>query len=328
MSKDPRGVGVVAGQPEAVQPVVAEDIRAIPLRRPWRWFAVAVVAVLATMLVNTVLTNPRFRWDVVADYFTEGVILRGLSLTLQLTAISMVIGIVLGVVFALMRGSSNPVLAAAGALYIWFFRGTPLLVQLVFWFNLSALYPRLSLGVPFGPEFVIFDANDLIVPIAAAILGLGLNEGAYMAEIVRGGIAAIDRGQYQAATALGMTRMQTMRRIVLPQAMKVIIPPTGNQTIAMLKNVSLVSVLAIPDLLYSAQIIYARNFQTIPLLLVASIWYLICTSILTVIQTRIERRFTPETVVDDPFWTRFWKNATSFRPHQPRRPRPVEGGKQ
>ncbi len=286
----------------------AEDIRAVPVRHPGRWLAALVVGVLGAMLVNTILTNPRFRWDVVGEYFTEGVILRGLSLTLQLTVVSMAIGIVLGIVFALMRGSSNPILAGAGALYIWFFRGTPILVQLIFWFNLSALYPELGLGIPFGPQFVTFDANTLITPMVAGILGLGLNEGAYMAEIVRGGILSIDRGQYQAAESLGMTRLQTMRKIVLPQAMKVIIPPTGNQTIAMLKNVSLVSVLAIPDLLYSAQIIYARNYQTIPLLIVASIWYLLCTSILTVVQTRIERRFTPDAVLDDPLLPRIGRN--------------------
>lgn len=286
----------------------AEDIRAVPVRHPGRWLAALVVGVLGAMLVNTILTNPRFRWDVVGEYFTEGVILRGLSLTLQLTVVSMAIGIVLGIVFALMRGSSNPILAGAGALYIWFFRGTPILVQLIFWFNLSALYPELGLGIPFGPQFVTFDANTLITPMVAGILGLGLNEGAYMAEIVRGGILSIDRGQYQAAESLGMTRLQTMRKIVLPQAMKVIIPPTGNQTIAMLKNVSLVSVLAIPDLLYSAQIIYARNYQTIPLLIVASIWYLLCTSILTVVQTRIERKFTPDAVLDDPLLPRIGRN--------------------
>ncbi|UYM07262.1 amino acid ABC transporter permease [Solicola gregarius] len=286
----------------------AEDIRAVPVRHPGRWIAALGVGILGAMLVNTILTNPRFRWDVVGEFFTEGVILRGLSLTLQLTVVSMAIGIVLGIVFALMRGSANPILAGAGALYIWFFRGTPILVQLVFWFNLSALYPELGLGIPFGPQFVTFDANTLITPMVAGILGLGLNEGAYMAEIVRGGIVSIDRGQYQAAESLGMTRLQTMRKIVLPQAMKVIIPPTGNQTIAMLKNVSLVSVLAIPDLLYSAQIIYARNYQTIPLLIVASIWYLICTSILTIVQSRIERRFTPDAVVDDPLLPRIGRN--------------------
>ncbi|GAA3107998.1 amino acid ABC transporter permease [Kribbella aluminosa] len=268
------------------------EIRAIPPKHPWRWAAAAVVVLLAAMLVYSMLTNPRYQWNVVFSWLLARTILRGLLLTLALTAVSMLTGIVLGIVFAVLRGSPNRLLSGAAGVYIWFFRGTPLLVQLVFWFNLSALYPRIVVGVPFGgPELTALNANALISPMTAAFLGLALNEAAYMAEIVRAGIVSVPAGQLQAASALGFTRMTTMRRIVLPQAMRVIIPPTGNQTISMLKTSSLVSVLAIPELLYSAQIVYARTFQTIPLLIVVSIWYLALTSFLTVAQGRIERRF-------------------------------------
>jgi polar amino acid transport system permease protein len=233
------------------------------------------------------MTNPNFGWDVVGLYLRDVSIGRGILVTLGLTAISMAIGIVLGVVFAVMRLSVNPVVRSAAFAYVNFFRGTPVLVQLLFWFNLAALYPVITLGLP-GVEL---DANQLITPMTAAILGLGLNQGAYMSEIVRAGILSVDHGQTEAAEALGITRMQTMRRVVLPQAMRVIIPPTGNETIGMLKTTALVSVISVPELLYSAQIIYARTFETVPLLIVASLWYLLITSILTIGQYYLERRF-------------------------------------
>ena len=265
-------------------------IKADPVRHPGRWVAAAVMIVLAAMLVNTIVTNERFGWDVVGAYFTSSAILTGLLRTLELTAIAMVGGVAIGTVLAIMRLSPNPIVTGCSALYIWFFRGTPLLVQLIFWYNLSALYPKLSLGVPFGPEFISGSVNSIITPYVAAILGLVLNEAAYMAEIVRGGILSVNHGQTEAAQALGMKRLQVLRRVVLPQAMKVIIPPIGNDTINMLKYTSLVSVIALPELLYSAQIIYSRNFQTIPLLIVASLWYLIVVTILSVGQYFIEKR--------------------------------------
>jgi polar amino acid transport system permease protein len=203
----------------------------------------------------------------------------------------MAIGIVLGVVLAVMRLSPNPLVSGASWLYVWFFRGTPLLVQLLFWNFISALYPKISIGIPFGPEFFSFSANDVITPFVAAILGLGLNQAAYQAEIVRAGILSVDEGQNDAAHALGMTRLQTMRRIVLPQAMRVIIPPTGNETISMLKMSSLVSVIAYKELLYTVQLIYAVNYKQIPLLIVASLWYLIVTTLLSIGQYYLERRF-------------------------------------
>jgi polar amino acid transport system permease protein len=203
----------------------------------------------------------------------------------------MAIGIVLGIVLALMRLSNTALLSSTSWVYIWLFRGTPVLVQILIWNNIAALYPTVDLGVPFGPSFVHLDANSLITPFVAATLALGLNEGAYMSEIVRAGIISVDEGQTDAAHALGMTRMQTMRRIVLPQAMRVIVPPTGNETISMLKTTSLVAFVALADLLYTSQLIYATNYQTIPLLLVASIWYLAVTSVLSVGQYYIERHY-------------------------------------
>ncbi len=203
----------------------------------------------------------------------------------------MAIGILLGIVAAVMRLSPNPIVSGASWLYIWFFRGTPLLVQVLFWYNIAALFPVISLGIPFGPSFIHEPANSLITPLVAGLLALGLNEGAYMAEIVRAGIISVDEGQTDAAQSLGMSRLQTMRRIVLPQAMRVIIPPTGNETISMLKNTSLLYVAAFTELIYSVTQIYDVNFQTIPLLIVASIWYLVMTSVLYVGQYFIERRF-------------------------------------
>jgi polar amino acid transport system permease protein len=211
--------------------------------------------------------------------------------TLELTAISMAIGIVLGILLAVMRLSPNPLVSGASWVYIWLFRGTPILVQILLWYNVAALYPRLSLGIPFGPQFVHFSTGSLITPFVAGMLALGLNEGAYMAEIVRAGIISVDEGQTEAAQSLGMTRLQAMRRIVLPQAMRVIVPPTGNETISMLKTTALVSVIATTDLLYSVQLIYSVNYRTIPLLFVASIWYVIVTTVLSIGQYYLERHF-------------------------------------
>ena len=225
------------------------------------------------------------------QYLFSEPVLRGLRNTLILSALSMVIGIVGGVLLAVMRLSPNPVLAGAAAVYIWLFRGTPLITQLIFWNFLAALYPRLGLGIPFGPTFVSVDTNAVISVFAASLLGLGLNEAAYMAEIVRGGIQSVDPGQSEAAGALGLSRTQTLRRIVLPQAMRVIVPPTGNETISMLKTTSLVVVIAYFELTVAVQTIYSRTFQTIPLLIVAALWYLALTSVLSVGQMFIERRF-------------------------------------
>lgn len=263
----------------------------VPRRHAGQWIAAGLLLVLAAALAHTVLTNARFGWPTVRDYLFDQQILAGVLLTLELTVVSMAVGVLLGMLLAVLRLSGNPLLSGGAALYIWFFRATPVLVQLLFWFNLSALFPTVSLGIPFGPTLVEGSANSIISPLTAAFLGLALNEAAYMAEIVRAGITSVDVGQTEAALSLGLTRGAALRKVVLPQAMRVIIPPTGNEVISMLKNTSLVSVLAIADLLYSAQIIYAANYRTIPLLIVATLWYLVLTSALSLVQSRVERHY-------------------------------------
>jgi polar amino acid transport system permease protein len=281
-----------AAAPEiAPPPVLPDEIKAVPVRHPGRWIATAIVVFLAVALGNSLASNSRFEWGIVGHYFISPRILDGLVVTLELTAASMAIGIALGVLLAVMRLSPNPLVSGTSWVYIWLFRGTPVLVQILLWYNIAALYPRFSLGIPFGPTFAHFNASSVITPFVAGMLALGLNEGAYMAEIVRAGIISVDEGQTEAAQSLGMTRLQTMRRIVLPQAMRVIVPPTGNETISMLKTTSLVSVIAVTELLYSAQLIYSENYRTIQLLIVASIWYLIVTTILSVGQYYVERYF-------------------------------------
>lgn len=261
-------------------------------RRPLRWVAVAAIAVVLAFAAYAVAANPNFQWPVVGQYLFSPVVLSGFLMTLWLTAVAMVIGIILGVILAVMRLSENFVISGAATAYLWFFRGTPVLVQLIFWYNLAALFPRYWVGIPFfGPTFFEGSFNDIITPYTAAILCLGLNEGAYMAEIIRGGLSSVDSGQKDAARALGMRGGQALWRIILPQSMRFIIPPTGNQTIGMLKNTSIVSIVALADLLYAVQTIYSRTFQTIPLLLVAVFWYLFATTILSVIQARIEKFF-------------------------------------
>lgn len=282
-----------AAESKSVGSEVAHPLLIGRKRVHWGWWVLTVVVIVGlASLIKLMVTNPNFGWVTVAQYFTAEAILSGLGRTLILTFIGMATGIIIGVVMAVMRLSPVPVLASVSWLYIWFFRGTPLLVQIIFWYNLASLLPTISLGIPFvGPTFWSGDTNTLVTPFAAAILGLGLNEGAYMAEIVRGGIQSVDHGQREAAKALGMTEARSMRRILLPQAMRVVIPPTGNQLISMLKSSSLVSVTSLPELLYASQLIYQQTFQTIPLLIVASIWYLIITSILTVGQYYLERRY-------------------------------------
>jgi polar amino acid transport system permease protein len=268
------------------------ELVVVPARDRARALLLVPLILLSCGVLYSIATNPRFGWPVVWRYLFNPVILGGLLTTLWLTLIAMCLGAILGICLAVMCLARNPVIAGGAGVFIWFFRGTPALVQLIFWYNLAALYPTYHIGIPFlAPSLISGSVNDLITPFTAAILGLGLNEGAYMAEIMRAGIVSVDRGQADAARALGMTQLAALRRIILPQAMRFIIPPTGNETIGMLKTTSIVSVIALSDLLYSAQSIYSRNYQTIPLLLVASLWYLALTSLLTLAQSRIERRF-------------------------------------
>jgi polar amino acid transport system permease protein len=289
----------------------AAPIKAVPVRHPGRWLFAVVIAVLAAMLVHTLafstVAHPgqrhsenRWQWGVVGHYLFSSPVVHGVENTLLLTALAMALGVVLGTLLAVMRLSENPLVAGASWLYIWFFRGTPVLLQIFFWYFMAALYPKLSIGIPFGPAFAHFTTTNLIGKLTAALLGLGLNEAAYMAEIVRAGIISVDDGQTEAASALGMRRLTVMRRIVLPQAMRVIIPPTGNETISMLKTSSLASVIAYVELFYSVQLIYANNYQEIPLLVVAAIWYIAITSVLYVGQYFLERRYGRGTVFAQP----------------------------
>jgi len=275
--------------PPAVRP---EQIKAVPVRHPGRWISAALIVLIAASLIHSVATNKLLEWHVVGHYLFDPRILEGVVVTIELTVSAMIIGIVLGVLLAIMRLSPNPLVSASSWLYVWFFRATPVLVQLLFWYNIAAIYPRISLGIPFlGVEFANGSANAVITPFVAALLGLGLNEGAYMAEIVRAGIISVGEGQTEAAQSLGMSRLQITRRIVLPQAMRVIIPPTGNETISMLKTTSLVSAIALNELLLSAENIYSVNFKPIQLLTVACIWYAAMTSVLYVGQFYLERRY-------------------------------------
>lgn len=259
---------------------------------PSWWIASLIILLVAAAFIKGLVNNENLEWDVVREYFLSEQILKGVLKTLELTAIAMIIAVTLGSILATMRLSKMPLINGVAWLYIWFFRGTPLLVQIIFWFNLSFLTPRISIGIPFGgPEFFGGATNDLITPWSAAIIALSLCEAAYMAEIVRGGLQSIESGQGEAAHSIGLTRIQTLRYVIFPQAMRVIVPPTGNQVIGMLKTSSLVSVIAVPELLYSSQLIYTRTYQVVPLLLVASIWYVIISTILTAIQFYVERHY-------------------------------------
>jgi polar amino acid transport system permease protein len=281
----------VAADRGSARPGPPPGTRAVPVRRPGRWVATAVGLLLFAMGAHALVTNAVFQWGVVGRYFTASAVLAGLVNTLWLTAVALVGGFTLGTVLAIMRMSGNPVLATFSRLYVWFFRSTPLLVQLLFWYNISLLYPRLGFGVPFGPEFVDIDTRNLISALMAAVIGLVLHEAAQAAEIVRAGFLSVDAGQREAAQALGLTRGRTIWRIVLPQAMRAILPPMGNQTIGLLKGTSIVSVIAVHDLLFATQLIYNENYLIIPLLLVATIWYLILTTLLGIPQYYLERHY-------------------------------------
>ncbi|MFH8681229.1 amino acid ABC transporter permease [Streptomyces lydicus] len=255
--------------------------RVVPRRRTGQWVsAVAVLALLASAAVS-VVRNDAFQWDVVADYFLTDAVLRGLGLTLWLTVLVMALGFVLGTLLATMRLSANPVLRGVSWGYVWLFRSMPILVQLLFWFNIGALYPTI-LGVR---------TVDLLDPVAIAVIGLTLHEAAYAAEVVRGGILSVEKGQLEAAQSLGLGAWRRLRRIVLPQAMRAIVPPAGNMLIGTLKGTSIVSVIAVQDLLYSVQLVYHRTYQVIPLLLVATLWYVVVTSVLSAGQYLVERHY-------------------------------------
>lgn len=279
------------GTPPQSNPPQAID--AVPLRHPWRWVAAAAIIVVVGLFLYGAATNPAYGWSTFAQYLFNERILLGVFNTLQLTVYSMVIGIILGVLLTVMRLSDNPVLSSVAWVFLWIFRGTPVYVQLAFWGLMPTIYQNVQLGVPFGPSLLHFDLQDLSFPFALAVIGLALNEAAYMAEIVRAGITSVPEGQLEASTALGMSWGKAMRRTVLPQAMRVIIPPTGNEVISLLKTTSLVTAVPYAFDLYSiaTREIAARIFEPVPLLLVAATWYLIITSILMVGQFYLERYF-------------------------------------
>ncbi|WP_415853327.1 amino acid ABC transporter permease [Sinomonas sp. G460-2] len=269
-----------------------ELIKAVPVRHPGRWVAAAVILILVALAIQSLATNPRFGWGTVALYIVDVNVVRGVGWTLLLTVLSMLLAIILAIVLAFARQSDNPILRWSSWFFVWFFRGTPVYTQLIFWGLVSVLYPRISLGVPFGPELFHFTTQDLLSAFWAAVLGLGLNEAAYLAEIFRAGLKSVDKGQIEAAEAVGMRGIKIMWRIVLPQAMRVIVPPTGNETIGMLKTTSLV--LAVPftlDLTFVTNVLANRTYQPIPLLIVAATWYLLVTSILMVGQHYIEKYY-------------------------------------
>jgi polar amino acid transport system permease protein len=267
-------------------------LKAIPVRHYWRWVFAILIAIVSISFLYSLVKNPNLDIGTIREYMFKPFVLRGVGVTIMLTVVAMVIGTLLAVVLAVMRLSENPVLSTVAWVFVWFFRGTPLLVQIIFWGFLGALYESITIGIPFT-DIVFFEArtSDLIGPTMAAVLALSLNEAAYAAEIVRAGILAVDKGQEEAAAALGFTSGQTLRKIVLPQAMRVIVPPMGNETITMLKSTSLVAVIGGKDLLTAVQSVYAQNYKVIPLLVVAALWYLVLVSIMSVGQHFIEKRF-------------------------------------
>ncbi len=269
-----------------------DDVVAIPLRRPWRWVGAVIVLFFAAALAHSVLTNKNIDFDAIGQFLFDKRILSGVLLTIWITFLSMAISTVLAIVIAAMRLTDNPVLGGLAWFYVWAFRGTPLIVQIVLWGYLGLLYQQLSLGIPFTDiTFYSVNTNSLISAFVAGLLALTLNQAAYSSEIVRAGMLSVDEGQREAAYSLGMSPLYTFNRVLLPQAMRVIIPPMGNELISMLKNTSLLSVIAVLELYTQASLISSQNLKQIELLIVASCWYLFMTSVLSVPQYYLERRF-------------------------------------
>src|SRR3954468_23452597 len=286
------------------RPAPPEQIQAVPVRHPGRGIAAAVIALLIAMFVHMLVTNPVFQWKFMVDNMFSAPVLRGARTTLVMTVLAMLLGVLLGIIVAIMRRSPNPIVSGAAWAYVWFFRAIPRIVLLFFCANLGALYGTYDLGFPFDQQimgwlglsgdlrFLGLNGNQIFKGFTAGLLGLVLSEGAYMAEIVRAGIQSVDPGQTEAASALGMSRGTAMRRVVLPQAMRVIVPPTGNETIAMLKDTSLL--IAVPvtsELNFQLRAIGSRTFQIIPMAVASILWYLALSSLLMVGQYFIEKRF-------------------------------------
>ncbi|MFI7275254.1 amino acid ABC transporter permease [Streptomyces sp. NPDC049879] len=280
-----------AGGPEAHGDDDLSGLRIVPARHYGRWLAGLAVLVLVAQFTHGLVTNPAWDWPVFFDYLLADSVLRAVWLTVQLTLYGTLLGFALGVVLGLMRLSRSVVLRGVAWAYVWAFRSIPLIVQLLFWFNLAYLYRELGFGVPFGPVLWSVGTMDLIGAMTAAVIGLALHQAAYAAEIVRGGVLAVDPGQREAAAALGIPWLRQWRRIVLPQAMRGILPNAANEIISLFKGTSIVSVMAIGELFYQVQVIYGRNGRVVPLLMVATVWYIVLTTVLTVAQYYVERRF-------------------------------------
>lgn len=260
-------------------------LKLVPRRHWGRMLAAAVVVMLLAALVRA-FANGKIEWSYVDQFLFSRSILDGLVNTILMTFAAMTLGIVLGVIFAIMRISENPVLSWISTGYVWIFRGAPALLQLLLWFNLALVFPKIGI-----PGVVEWRTVDIMTPFVAAMLALGIQQGAYTSEVVRGGLLSVDSGQYEAARAIGMGQMLMLRRIVLPQAMRVILPPIGNEVIGMVKTTSLASVIQYSEILHNAQIIYYANTRVLELLLVASFWYLATVSILSIGQIYLERYF-------------------------------------
>ncbi|HEY0001245.1 MAG TPA: amino acid ABC transporter permease [Actinoplanes sp.] len=281
-----------ADQPSASgTPPHLDALRVVPARHLWRWVAAAAALVLLAQFLHGLVTNPGWDWPAFAGYFFEKSVMQALLVTLELTFAGAVLGFVGGIVLAPMRLSRNPVLLTLSWTYIWVFRSVPLIVQLLFWANLGYLYDSLQIGIPFGPGFTSFATSSLISSLGAALLGLALHEAAYAAEIVRAGIISVDQRQLEAAAALGIPRLRQFRRILLPQAMRAILPSAANNLVNLLKSTSVVYVLAIGELFYQVQVVYGRNGRVVPLLMVATVWYIVLTAVLSVFQHYVERHF-------------------------------------
>jgi polar amino acid transport system permease protein len=278
--------------PAVGEEVDPDDIVAVPLKHPWRWVIAAILVVAFAGLALSLWDNHNVDHPTIAQYIFNPRILSGVGLTLILTVVAMIVSSVLGVLLAVMRLSNNPVMNVMAWLYIWAFRGTPLLIQIVFWGYLGLLYSQITLGIPFT-DFTVFsaDTNTLIPAFTAGLLALTLNQAAYSAEIVRAGMLSVDIGQHEAAYSVGMSPTFTLFKVVLPQAMRVIIPPMGNETISMLKNTSLLSVIAVLELYTVATQISSQNLRQVELLVVVSCWYLFLTSVLSIPQYYLERHF-------------------------------------
>lgn len=266
-------------------------VAVVPTRHWWRWILSGLLVFVVAQFAWSLVTNDRYMWGTFAQYFFSEPVLIGIGYTLSLTAISAVVGFTLGTLLALGRLSASPLLSSVAWGYIWFFRSVPLVVQIIVWYNLGYLYPTLGLGTPFTTDFWIveFPTVQLVSAFAAAILGLGLHQAAYSAEIIRGGLVSVDPGQHEAAAALGIPASRRLFRIILPQAMRSIVPNATNEIIGLVKGASVVFVIAIPELFYAVQVIYNRNSRVIPLLLVAVVWYTLITTILSIAQYYIER---------------------------------------